>query len=76
MNGVEVREMRLRAGLKQYELAARLHITQTVLSEIELGKRLLSGELETRILNSLKKDDDGNNEKDKQHETWLWSYWK
>ena len=74
MNGLEVREMRLKAGLKQYELAARLHITQTVLSEIELGKRPLTTEMETRILSSLQRDVESKDGKDERSQNWPLPY--
>jgi len=37
------------AGLKQYQLAAKLGITAPVLSEIETGRRGLSDELKAQI---------------------------
>ncbi len=52
--GLEIKIARLRAGLKQYELAARLGISSTQLCEIELGRKVLSPELArqiTQILN-------------------------
>jgi transcriptional regulator with XRE-family HTH domain len=70
MNGFEVRMRRLEAGLKQYELAARLHITQTVLSEIELGKRPLTTEMEARILSSLQRDVESKDGKDERRRNW------
>ena len=52
--GLEIKIARLRAGLKQYQLAARLGISSTQLCEIELGRKVLSPELArqiTQILN-------------------------
>ncbi len=43
--GLELRIARLRAGLKQYEMAARLGISSTQLCEIEMGRKTLSPEL-------------------------------
>lgn len=45
---------RLRLGLKQYQLAARLGVPQTIIYEIEVGKRQLSPELEHKISQVLK----------------------
>ncbi len=39
--GLELKIARLRAGLKQYELAARVGIPPTQLCEIEMGRREL-----------------------------------
>ena len=49
MQGIDIKIARIKAGLKQYELAARLGIPQTMLSKIELGKRNVSLENLTRI---------------------------
>ena len=54
--GLEIKIARLRAGLKQYELAARLGISSTQLCEIELGRKVLSPELAQRITEILKVD--------------------
>jgi transcriptional regulator with XRE-family HTH domain len=45
---------RLRAGIKQYELAVRVGIAPTQLSEIETGRRRPSQELRQRILQAIK----------------------
>jgi transcriptional regulator with XRE-family HTH domain len=50
MDGLEIKIARLRAGLKQYELAAKVGITQTKLSEIECGRLQPSPELLQRVL--------------------------
>ena len=50
INGLELKVLRIRAGLRQYELAAQLGITQTKLSEIECGRVQPSMELLQRIL--------------------------
>jgi transcriptional regulator with XRE-family HTH domain len=51
--GVELKITRLRAGLKQYELAAKVGITQTKLSEIECGRLQPSPELLQRVLEAI-----------------------
>ncbi len=48
--GLELKIARLRAGLKQYELAAKVGIAPTQLCEIETGRRELPLELLERIL--------------------------
>jgi len=48
--GLELKIARLRAGLKQYELAAKVGIAPTQLCEIETGRRELPPELLDRIL--------------------------
>ena len=48
--GLELKIARLRAGLKQYELAARVGIAPTQLCEIETGRREVPPELLERIL--------------------------
>ncbi len=50
ISGLELKVLRIRAGLRQYELAAQLGITQTKLSEIECGRAQPSMELLQRIL--------------------------
>jgi transcriptional regulator with XRE-family HTH domain len=53
MHGVELKIARIRVGLKQYELAARVGITQTKLSEIECGRLQPSPELLQRLLENV-----------------------
>jgi len=53
MTGLEIKIARIRAGIKQYELAASLGISQNQLSLIELGRRQPSPELPERILSIL-----------------------
>jgi transcriptional regulator with XRE-family HTH domain len=50
MEAIELKIKRLRSGLKQYELAAKLGISPTKLCEIELGRKKPSPELLPRIL--------------------------
>ena len=47
--GLELKIARLRAGIKQYELAARVGIGATQLSEIEQGRRPITPELREKI---------------------------
>ena len=47
--GLELKIARLRAGMKQYELAARAGIGTTQLCEIERGRRHITPELAERI---------------------------
>ncbi len=52
--GLELKIARLRAGLKQYQMAARLGISSTQLCEIEMGRKTPSPELANemaRIIN-------------------------
>jgi len=53
MLGVNIRIARIKAGLKQYSVAAQVGVPQTVISEIETGKRAVSPELLKRILDVL-----------------------
>lgn len=50
MDAIELKILRIKAGLRQYEVAASLGITQTKLSEIECGRVKPSSELLQRIL--------------------------
>lgn len=50
MKGVDIRIARIRAGLKQYQVAAALKMPQTTLCEIETGKRAVPPVLAERIL--------------------------
>ncbi len=49
-DGVQIKIARIRAGLRQYEVAARVGILANRLSEIESGRRRPSPELLERIL--------------------------
>ncbi|MFC1943294.1 helix-turn-helix domain-containing protein [Chloroflexota bacterium] len=49
-NGLGLKIARLQAGLKQYELAAKVGIAPTQLCEIETGRREVSPDLLDRIL--------------------------
>lgn len=57
---------RLRAGIKQYELAVKVGIAPTQLSEIETGRRQPSPELRKRILQTIKGSQNGQTESKNQ----------
>jgi len=61
--GVELKIARIRAGLRQYEVAARVGILANRLSEIEAGRRRPSPELLERILQVIKGNHDGQTER-------------
>jgi transcriptional regulator with XRE-family HTH domain len=48
-SGLELKIARLRAGIKQYELASKVNITPSHLSEIESGRREAPLELLQKI---------------------------
>ncbi len=50
LEGVEIKIARIRAGLRQYEVATSVGILPNRLSEIEAGRRRPSPELLERIL--------------------------
>lgn len=49
MNRFEIVALRLRAGLRQYQLAALLGVTQTALCDLERGRRSITQDDERRI---------------------------
>ena len=49
MNGTEIKVARIRAGLRQYELAARAGVRETELSLIENNRKRPSAEKLARI---------------------------
>lgn len=53
-NGLGLKIARLRTGLKQYELAAKIGIASTQLCEIETGRREVPPDLLERILEVIK----------------------
>jgi transcriptional regulator with XRE-family HTH domain len=53
-SGLELKIARLRAGIKQFELAAKVGIASTQLCEIETGRREVSPELLKWILGVIK----------------------
>ena len=60
--GVEIKIARIRAGLRQYEVATSVGILPNRLSEIEAGRRRPSPELLKRILQIIKGNNDGQTE--------------
>jgi len=61
LNGVELRIRRIRLGMHQYELAARLGILPARLCEIEHGRRALSLELAKKIKSVLREKKNNSN---------------
>jgi DNA-binding XRE family transcriptional regulator len=55
MQGSEIKISRIKAGLKQYEVAAMVDIPQTTLCEIEANKRPVTPQLLEKILDSINK---------------------
>lgn len=53
-SGLDVLVARRRAGLKQYQLAQRLGVPQTVLCDIERGRRELTEDMARRIIEALR----------------------
>ena len=53
VKGIDIKIMRLRAGIRQYQLAARLGIHPSKLSEIESGRRQPSDELLQQLMEIL-----------------------
>ena len=49
MDGLDVMILRRRSGLKQWQLAQKLNVSQTILSEIECHKRPINRELIEKI---------------------------
>ncbi len=56
MRGVDLKRFRKELGLKQKELAVKLEIERSLISKIESGKRLISKELEAKIIDVLHLD--------------------
>jgi len=54
MRGLELKITRIKAVLRQYEVAAKVGIPATKLCEIEAGRRKVSDELVKRILQAIK----------------------
>ncbi len=52
--GLRLKILRLKAGIRQYEVAARLGIHPSKLSEIESGRRTPSKELLERLMQIVK----------------------
>lgn len=55
MNGFDLKIMRIRAGLRQYEVATKVGILPSRLCEIEAGRRKVSGELSDRIVKAIER---------------------
>jgi transcriptional regulator with XRE-family HTH domain len=52
-DGFDVLVARRKAGLKQYQLAARLGVSHTVVCDIERGRRNVSPEMADRLREAL-----------------------
>jgi ribosome-binding protein aMBF1 (putative translation factor) len=52
-DGFDVLVARRKAGLKQYQLAARLGVSHTVVCDIERGRRSVSPEMAERLREAL-----------------------
>jgi len=59
MEGLKLKILRIEAGLRQYEVAAKVGIPATKLCEIEAGRRQPSEDLLERILQVIKRDHNG-----------------
>jgi len=59
MKGIKLKILRIEAGLRQYEVAAKVGIAATKLCEIETGRREPSEDLVQRILQVIKGNHDG-----------------
>lgn len=62
--GIEIKIARIRAGLRQYEVAMSVGIPPARLSEIEAGRRRSSPELLERILQVMKGGHDNQTKKE------------
>ena len=54
MQGIDLKILRLKAGLKQYKLAAEIDIPQSRLSQIENGRLRFDDRLRQKILAGIK----------------------
>jgi len=55
MNGFDLKIMRIRAGLRQYDVAAKAGITPPRLCEIEAGRLKPSDQLLDRIIKAIER---------------------
>jgi len=62
VKGLEIKILRLRSGIRQYEFATHLGIPANSLSEIESGRRQPSPELLQHIIRVIKDIPNGNRE--------------
>jgi len=54
MQGIDLKILRLKAGLMQYKLAAELDIPQSRLSQLETGKIRFDERLQQKVLDGIK----------------------
>ena len=59
VNGIELKIMRIKEGLRQYQVADRVGIPANRLSEIESGRRQPSPELARRLVEVIQRSRDG-----------------
>lgn len=59
MKGIKLKMLRIEAGLRQYEVAAKVGISATKLCEIEADRREPSNDLLQRILQVIKGSQNG-----------------
>ena len=57
MTGLDIKIVRIRSGVRQYELAAKIGICQSTLCEIEAEKKPLEPQLLGKILRILSKEE-------------------
>lgn len=55
MDGFQLVILRLKAGLKQYELAQLLNIPPTVICDLEKGRRRITRQVEKQIKEAINK---------------------
>ena len=53
MDGIEIKIARIRAGVRAYDLAQRVGLSESALSRIETGRKQPSAELTARITEAL-----------------------
>lgn len=66
MKGIELKIKRIRAGLRQFEVAAMVGIPATKLCEVEAGRRRPSDELVKCILQAIEGNQDGQKDRSRQ----------
>lgn len=54
MEGIDIKIARIRAGVRAYELAQRVGLSESAMSRIETGRKPASPELAARITDALK----------------------
>jgi len=57
LEGIEIKVARIRAGIRGYDLAHQLGMSESALSRIETGRKQPSAELAARIADALRTAD-------------------